>query len=60
MARRWGLPSTNSSPKQPIMDTAIRKNPNSKKDIACTQFNPRVSGNDTDHSSIVSQIVWKF
>ena len=25
MARRWGTPSANSSTKQPIMDTTIRK-----------------------------------
>ena len=50
MARRWGLPSTNSSAKQPIIYTAIRKNPNSKKGITCTLYNPRVSGTDTDNS----------
>ena len=50
MARRWGLPSANSSAKQPVMDTAIRKNPNSKKGIARTLYNPRVSGTDTDNS----------
>ena len=32
------------------MDTAIRKNPNSKKDITCTLYNPRVSGTDTGNS----------
>ena len=46
----WGVPSANSSAKQPIMDTAIRKNPNSKKGITCTLYNPRVSGTDTDNS----------
>ena len=30
MARRWGLPSANSSAKQPIMDIDIRKNSDSK------------------------------
>ena len=30
------------------MDTAIRKNPNSKRGITCTLYNPRVS--DTDNS----------
>ena len=45
-----GVPSVNSSAKQPIMDTAIRKNPNSKKGITCTLYNPRVSGTDTDNS----------
>ena len=32
------------------MDTAIRKNPNSKKGITCTLYNPRVSGTDTNNS----------
>ena len=50
MARRSGVPSANSFAKQPIMDTAIRKNPNSKKGITCTLYNPRVSGTDTDNS----------
>ena len=50
MARRWGVPSANSSAKQPIMGTAIRKNPNSKKGITCTLYNPRVSGTDTDNN----------
>ena len=50
MARRWCVPSANSSAKQPIMDTAIRKNPNSKKGIAYTLYNPPVSGTDTDNS----------
>ena len=50
MARRWCVPSENSSAKQPIMDTAIRKNPNSKKGTTCTLYNPRVSGSDTDNS----------
>ena len=50
MTRRWGVPSANSSAKQPIMDIAIRKNPNSKKGITCTLYNPRVSGTDTDNS----------
>ena len=50
MVRGWGVPSGNSSAKQPIMDTAIRKNPNSKKGITCTLYNTRVSGTDTDNS----------
>ena len=50
MARRWCLPSGKSFAKQPIMDTSIRKNPNSKKGITCTMYNPRVSGTDTDNS----------
>ena len=50
MARRWGLLSANSSAKQPVMDIAIRKNPNSKKGITCTLHNPRVSGTNTDNS----------
>ena len=32
------------------MDTAIRKNPNSKRGITCTLYNPRVSETDTDNS----------
>ena len=32
------------------MDTAISKNPNSKKDITYTLCNPRVPGTDTDNS----------
>ena len=36
IARRWGLLSANPFAKQPIMDTAIRKNSNSKKGITCT------------------------
>ena len=43
MAQRWRLPSANSPAKQPVMDTAIRKNPNSKKGIKCALYNPRVS-----------------
>ena len=35
---------------EPIMDTAIRKNPNSKKGIICTLYNPQVSGIDPDNS----------
>ena len=30
MARRWGLPSANSTVNEPVMDTTKRKNPNSK------------------------------
>ena len=45
-----GVPSANSSAKQPIMDTAIRKNPNSKNGVTCTLYNPPVSGTDTDNS----------
>ena len=48
--KKWGVPSANSSAKQPIMDTTIRKKPNSKKGITCTLYNPRVSGTDTDNS----------
>ena len=59
MARRWGVPSANSSAKQPIMDTAIRKNPNSNKGITCTLYNPRVSGTDTDNSFTNCLEVWK-
>ena len=40
MTRWWGVPSANSTAKQPIMDTTIRKNPNSKKGITCTLYNP--------------------
>ena len=47
MARRWSIPSANSSAKQPIMETTIRKNPNSKKGITCTLYNSRMSGTDT-------------
>ena len=50
MARRWDLPSANSTAKQPVIDTALRKNPNLKKGITCTLYNPRVSGTDTDSS----------
>ena len=50
MVRKWVLPSANSSAKQPVMDTTIRKNPNSKKGITCTLYNPRVSETDTDNS----------
>ena len=50
MAPRWGVPSANSSAEQRIMDTAIRKNPNSKKGVTCTLYNPLVSGSDTDNS----------
>ena len=57
MGRRLGVPSANSSAKQAIMDTAIRKNHNSKKGIRCTLYNPRVY---TVILPIVSQIVWKF
>ena len=32
------------------MDTAITKNPNSKKGITCTLHNPRVSETDADNS----------
>ena len=42
--------SANSSAKQPVIDTAIRKNPNSRKGITCTLYNPRVSGTDNDNS----------
>ena len=42
--------SANSSAKQPIMDTATRKNSNSRKGVTCTLYNPRVSGTDNDNS----------
>ena len=50
MARRLGAPSSYSSAKQPIMDTIIRKNHNSKKGITYTMYNPGGSGIDTDNS----------
>ena len=52
MAQRWGVTSTNPTAKQPIMDITIRKNPDSKKGITCTLYNPRVSGIDTDISHL--------
>ena len=50
MARRWDAPSANPSAKQLIRDATIRKNPNTKKGITCTLYNPQVSGTDTDNS----------
>ena len=57
MAQRWGVPSPNSTAKQPIMNTTIRKNPNSKKGIHvhCT-----IHECQELLLTIVSQSVWKF
>ena len=59
MAQRWGVPAANSSAKKPIMDTVIRKNPNSKKGITCTLYNSRVSETDIDHSFTIHVKVLK-
>ena len=59
MARRWDVPSANSSAKQQTMDTTVRKNPNPKKSFTFTLHNPRVSGTDTDNSFTNRLEVWK-
>ena len=45
-----GCTISKTSAKQPIMDIAIRKIPNSRKGITCTLYNTRLSGIDTDNS----------
>ena len=41
------------------MDTAIRQNPNLKKGMTCTLYNPRMLGTDTDNSFIICLLVLK-
>ena len=50
MAGRWDVPLATSITKQAIMDSTIRKNPNSTKGTTCPLYNPRVSGTVADNS----------